>query len=423
MKRMLLPACLFTFCTLLVCGEGRCQPASGKTLVDPAIAALADGAERPDKSAQTIVAYLPILYPSSHAANLLELKNGDILCVWFSGTWEGNSGVGIVMSRLPHREHHWTQTKLIDTEEGVSYQNPAVFQEPDGTLDLYHSTQKAGAGEADAHVLHAVSKDNGETWTKPELLFGKPGAFDRHPLLILPNGSWLLPMDYVTSKGIGEGSETNYSVTELTSDQGKTWRECVMAGTLGKVQPTVVQTAPGHLLAFLRSRAADWIYSSTSEDGCTWTASAPTGLPNNNASVQLFRLRNGHLVLAFNNTQTNRDGGKPVEGLRKPLSVALSEDDGKTWSYVRDVENGRPGYGLSEMKIKQPGREEYSYPTIMQASSGKIFIAYTFRRQTIKVVSFTEDWIRRGGTVGVYHGTQAPGARASVQTLARGLSR
>jgi predicted neuraminidase len=311
------------------------------------------------------------------------------------------------MSRLPYKQHRWTQTKLIDSEVGVSYQNPVVFQDPTGTIHLYHTTQNEGAGEANAHVLHAISTDNGQTWTKPELLFGKPGAFDRHPLLILTDNTWLLPMDYVTSKGIGEGSETNYSVTELTSDYGKTWRECVMPGTMGKVQPTVVQIAPGHLLAFLRSRAADWIYSSTSKDGCKWTTATPTELPNNNASVQLFKLRNGHIVLAFNNTQTNRTGGKPVEGLRKPLSVALSENNGQNWSYVRDVENGRPGYGLEEMKQKRPGREEYSYPTIIQTRSGRILIAYTFRRQTIKVVSFTEDWIRHGSTVGVYRSTRA----------------
>jgi hypothetical protein len=30
-------------------------------------------------------AYIPPIYPSSHAANLLVLKNGNLLCFWFSG--------------------------------------------------------------------------------------------------------------------------------------------------------------------------------------------------------------------------------------------------------------------------------------------------------------------------------------------------
>ena len=53
---------------------------------------------------------------------------------------------------------------------------------------------------------------------------------------------------------------------------------------------------------------------------------------------------------------------------------------------------------------KQPGREEYSYPSIMQTRDGKIMVAFTYRRQTIKVVSFPEDWIKQGGTVGEHRG-------------------
>jgi len=372
-----------------------------KALVDPSVVKLADGIERFNPELGLREVYLPILYPSSHAANLLELKNGDVLCVWFSGSWEGSSGVGIVMSRRPKGSRNWGATVLIDRHPGVSYQNPVLFQEPDGTLDLYHSTQDADAGEANAHVLHLVSHDNGATWTTPELLFGKPGAFTRHPVVILDDGSWLLPLSYVTSAGIGAGSETNYSVTEISRDHGATWKECVMAGTLARIQPSVVPLAPGRLLAFLRSRAGDFIYSSTSSDGCTWSRAKATVLPNNNASVQAFRLRDGHLVIAFDNSSRAPGHG---DGLRKPLSVALSKDDGKTWPYVRDIEAGRAGYGLAEQTPKESGREEYSYPSIMQTRDGEILVAFTYRRQTIKVVSFKEDWIEQKGTEGEFKG-------------------
>jgi predicted neuraminidase len=389
----------------LQCASAFAQTGSEKLpLVDPHVVAAANGQEVKNATLGVDEAYLPILYPSSHAANLYQLQNGDILCVWFSGTWEGSSGVGIVMSRLARGSHRWSETKLIDRQEGFSFQNPFLFQEHDGTLHLYHTEQVADAGEAGAKVLHLTSKDNGASWSSPEILFDKPGAFTRHPMVILPDGTWLLPMDFVTSHGIGEGSETNYSVTELSKDRGKTWRECMMAGSMGKVQPTVVQLAPGRLFAFLRSRASDFIYQSTSADGCTWTPAAPSALPNNNASVQLFRLHNGHLVLAFNNSSSKNINGTASVGLRKPLSVALSEDEGKTWRYVRDIETGRPGYGMAEQKPKQPGREEYSYPSIMQSEDGKIYVAFTYRRQTIKVVSFDEDWIKHGTTAGQFKG-------------------
>jgi len=375
--------------------------AKQKPLLDPAVARRADGVERFNKTLQAAETYLPILYPSSHAANLYELKNGDVLCVWFSGTWEGSSGVGIVVSRRPAGSRNWGPPVLIDRQAGVSYQNPVLFQEPDGTLDLYHSTQDADAGEANAHVLHLKSKDNGVTWTKPALLFAKPGAFTRDPVVVLKDGSWLLPLSYITSAGIGNGQENNYSVAEISTDRGATWKECVMAGTEGKIQPSVLALAPDRLLAFYRSRAGDFIYSSTSLDGCAWSPAIATVLPNNNSSIEAFRLSDGHLVIAFNNSS---EGPGVGDGLRKPVSVALSEDGGRTWPYVRDIEEGRPGYGLTEQTAKKPGREEYSYPSILETRSGEILVAFTYRRQTIKLVSFTENWIRQGGTDGEFKG-------------------
>jgi predicted neuraminidase len=395
-----LPFALLLF-PLIPAAQSPASQSATLPLVEPWVAQRADGIERMNHELGAAETYLPILFPSSHAANLLQLQNGDVLCVWFSGSWEGNSGVGIVISRRPKGSRNWGPTVLIDSHPGVSYQNPVLFQEPDGAINLYHSTQDAGAGEANAHILRLVSKDNGVTWSKPEPLFSKPGAFSRHSALILANGSWMLPISYVTSAGIGEGSETNYSATEITADHGKTWKECVMAGTLGKVQPSVVSLDPDHLRAFFRSRASDFIYTSTSSDGCTWTSAVPTVLPNNNASVEAFRLRDGHIVIAFDNSSM-RPGGN--DGLRKPVSVALSEDNGKTWPWVRDVEVGHAGYGMAQRKPKEPGREEYSYPTIMQTREGEILVAFTYRRQTIKVVSFRENWIKQKGTVGQFKG-------------------
>jgi predicted neuraminidase len=391
---MLLPAFAMTG------GTPRQSGGPSMNLVDSSVAKLADGVERHDPDLQAAETYLPILYPSSHAANLLELKKGDVLCVWFSGTWEGSSGVGIVMARRPHGSRNWGAPVLIDRQVGASYQNPVLFQEPDGIIDLYHSTQEADAGEANAHVLHLTSKDDGVTWTRPALLFEKPGAFTRHPVVVLKDGSWMLPLSYITSAGIGAGSETNYSATEISIDHGATWKECLMAGSEGKIQPSIISLAPGRLLAFFRSRASDFIYSSTSSDGCAWSPATATVLPNNNASVQAFRLHDGHLVVAFDNSSKSSANG----GLRKPLSVALSLDGGNTWPYVRDIEEGRPGYGLAEQSPKEPGREEYSYPSIMQTHDGEILVAFTYRRQTIKVVAITEDWIRQRSSRGEFTG-------------------
>ncbi|HZS51823.1 MAG TPA: sialidase family protein [Bryobacterales bacterium] len=364
-----------------------------------------DGRFRPSPLPGIEEAYLPPLFASSHAANLLLLKSGDLLCFWFSGSREGESDVAIVMARLPKGSAQWSRPQLVDHRPGASHQNPVPFEAPDGVLWLFHTTQPAGEGQANARVLATKSRDGGKTWTAAETLFDVPGAFVRQPLLLMPDGRWMLPMYFTPSRGITTGAETNYSEIKISADHGGRWTSCAIPNSNGYVQPNVLRVAGGRYVAFFRSRFADYIYRSDSSDGCTWTAPRRTELPNNNASIQVAQLRNGHLVMAFNNARSEASGGRPRTAPRKPLSVALSEDGGETWSFVRDIETGalRPGERPAEgIPDDQPGREEFSYPSVAQTADGRICVAYTYRRYTIKTVRFAEDWIKQGTTIGLF---------------------
>lgn len=352
-----------------------------------------DGKLRKAGSSDTSEAYLPVIRHSSHAANLLVLRNGDVLCFWFTGTAEGESGVGIVASRLPRGSSQWSKPLLIDSKQGESFQNPVPFQAPDGTLWLLHTTQPAGQGQAGAQVLVLRSRDNGHTWSKPQMLFNAPGAFIRNPLVLMPDGGWMLPMYYTPSKGITTGAESNYSVVKISRDEGETWTDCPIPQSNGYVQPSVIRLQNDHYVAFFRSRFADFIYKSTSPDGCHWTAPAPTALPNNNASIQAAMLADHHIVIAFDNSSSPEISNKPKEGPRKPLAIALSIDNGDSWKWIRSVEPGR-STSSSPPDKGTVSREEYSYPSVLQDPDGQIDLAFTFRRETIKFLRFSEDWIR-----------------------------
>ncbi len=105
--------------------------------------------------------------------------------------------------------------------------------------------------------------------------------------------------------------EKNFPAMKISSDQGRTWKTCDVPESNGMVQPDLIQLAPKSFVLFFRSRFADWVYKSTSADGCQWTTPVATQIPNNNASIQVERLTNGHLVIAFNNTQATQTRGEP----------------------------------------------------------------------------------------------------------------
>jgi predicted neuraminidase len=91
--------------------------------------------------------------------------------------------------------------------------------------------------------------------------------------------------------------------------------------------------------------------------------------------VDVVKGRSGHVVLVFNNTHRGRAN----------LSVALSEDDGETWPWIRPLEDeSLPGY--------MPG--EYSYPCVIQTSDGLYHAAYTYRKTNIKHTVFNEAWVK-----------------------------
>ncbi len=114
------------------------------------------------------------------------------------------------------------------------------------------------------------------------------------------------------------------------------------------------------------------------------------------------RLQSGNTAIVFNN----------LEGdfARWPLSVALSSDDAATFTWVRDLEPaGAAGAGADadspadhgddygdedEAAMMRAEMGEYSYPSVTQSPDGRIHISYTFRRETIKYVSVTEEWIK-----------------------------
>jgi predicted neuraminidase len=204
----------------------------------------------------------------------------------------------------------------------------------------------------------------------------------------LSSGAWLFPM-YYSLESPGHGDD--YSVMQRSQDQGQTWQEVFVPGSRGRVQPSVVELAPGRLLAFLRSRAADRIYVSRSQDdGRSWSAPRPTLLPNNNSSIQAVHLQSGRVAMVFNHFSANNDPAKTVwPAVRYPVTVALSEDEGQTWPYMRNID---PSDGL--VGVNQPLNRGGGYPCILQTRDGDLHIAYSYRpRQCIKYVRVNEAWV------------------------------
>ena len=317
------------------------------------------GAEKPFYRAELIFKKT-LRYIRCHSSTIIELPDGSLLAAWWNGSEEGGKDVVIRAARKARGKDFWDPAYVIADTPGETEGNPVLFAAPGGEVWLVHRV-----GSPYRRILWQKSYDLGHTWQRPQVLVDEPGWTLRSRIVTLHNGDILIPIHHGRV-----GTAFLY-----TSDGGKTWYQTKEIVTEpGNIQASVIQRNDGSLLAYMRTPARDpkdrfILQSESFDNGRTWSQGGRTGIKNPSSAIELLRLRNGHIALVFNDTQEGRSN----------LSLALSLDDARTWSYMRVLEDASTG--------------EFSYPTMLQSADGRIHLVYTFRRPSIKHVEVNEAWI------------------------------
>lgn len=366
-----------------------------------------DGRLHPGRDGRTD-AFLPSPVVQNHAANLAFLPSGRLACVWFGGTMEGMGDISVWMSELG--DDGWTSARRLSDDPDRSEQNPLLFTAPDGRLWLFHTSQPGGRQD-ECRIIARISADGGASFGPPRQIGDLRGLFVRQPLHIGPGGEWLLPGFRCVTPAAGRWTGDIDTASMLVSrDQGATWTEQPVPDSLGAVHMNPVAPQDGVLPAFYRDRYAQSVKRSLSFDGgLTWTAPAPTDLPNNNSSVQAVRLADGRIAMVLNPVNAALSparrtslydeidgeaeapptpataGPKAIWGVpRAPLTLAISSDNGASFPVRIDLDTGS-GHALSNNSSDGVNRE-LSYPSILQDDRGRLHIAYTYHRRAIRYI-------------------------------------
>ncbi len=297
----------------------------------------------------------------SHCSTISLLPDDILIVAWFSGSFETSPDVAIMASRREVSAKGWSAPMVIAEVPGNSLGQPVFLARPDGELWLFFDVI-TGSDWTSALPYFQRSLDNGITWQPAVKLMDYPGLMFRSKPVILPDRIIMPVYD-----------ENTWQSMMLISEDGLSWRLTdPMSTPQGNIHPTVVQMPENRLLAYLRTGGKGGVIWRTEsfDSGETWSTPAATELPNPNSGIDLIRLKNGNLVLAYN----------PSDHLRTPLRIALCEGD-EQWRWHQDVNTMHA---------------EISYPTLQQTEDGLIHLVYTYRRERINYACFDEQWLREG---------------------------
>ena len=316
--------------------------------------------------------------PYKHPACLAELDNGDLYLVYYGGEGEYAVETAVFGARKKKGETKWSSPKPVARDPFRSAGNGVIWQSPDGLVWLFYVVRD-GATWSSSRIQFKVSRDRGENWSDASMLAREPGMMVRGRPIVLSNGHYLLPVYHETGEDtevVGAASTSDFFSFDPKAKNPEWKQEGRIRSPKGNIQPAVVELEPGHLVAYCRrggdylEATKEFIVRGESKDfGKTWTEGTDTKFPNPNAAVDLIKLKDGKLLLIYNDCYVGRT----------PLTLALSSDGEKTFPIKRNLADGKGDYG---------------YPVIFQAKDGRIHAVWTSEgRKVVNHAVFDEAWL------------------------------
>lgn len=349
-----------------------------------------------------------------HAASMVELNNGNLRAVWFSGSREGAGDVTLQTAVMDATTGRWSaQSTVIDRmqlQRGLQRYvkklgNPVIGRAADGSLWLWMVNVSLG-GWAGSSLSWVRSIDEGLTWSRPRRLVTSPFL----NISTLPKGAPVQMTDGKVMLPVYHEFFTKFAELLQLDASGKVVDKIRIPGSRTDLQPVIIASNLNDAQVYMRSgSAAAVMMSSTQDGGKTWSVSQPTTWPNPDSAVAGVAMGDATQWLALNPGRSNREqlalmqtrlGGSfegqalwRVEASASP-NARLSRPQyehllGRELALAGVEPAQLRAYVASAMRQlchNQECAQEYSYPYLLKGRDGSLHLIYTWHRTRIKHV-------------------------------------
>ncbi len=224
------------------------------------------------------------------------------------------------------------------------------------------------------HLWHTVSRDHSQTWAPlREIDYGHTYTGALNSAIELKSGRILVALSYHSPT-----RATGFFVSDVvySDDGGQTWKNCRSdvpvdcggkAGESGACEPVLIELDDGRVWMIIRTQTGYLFESFSRDGGVTWSTARRTNFRASNAPAGVMRLRDGRLILAWNNEfgPPFRDG---ISYSRQSLVLAIQ--DGGEWKGYREINT----FGAAD---NLDGYGGMRYPFLVETPDHQMLVAYS----------------------------------------------
>ncbi len=346
-------------------------------------------------------------YPRNSEASVVELNDGSLLLAWQQYTASDRHGGDDAPNRIltvTSRDAGITwaeQRVLIEPDPGdLNVYSPSFVRLPDGELLLgyFHYHKLVGGEKPSTSGFIRRSADDEQTWSERQTVWDRqPIGCASHVIKRLSNGRLIWPI----GQQIGEvWSPTDHEVhgAQYSDDDGRTWKLCdtwIDLPLRGAMEGHVEPLGDGRIMMVMRTQLGSVFQSFSEDGGATWSKAQTTGLKAPESCPELMRIgQTGDLAMVWNNStfdpSWDGEGVGSHYGKRSPLTMAVSGDDGQTWSHVRNIEDD-PGWGFTNpaLTFTSGGKGILTYFCMPYTDQWRMDVRHVHLRAAV----FDVDWL------------------------------
>ena len=322
-------------------------------------------------------------YPRHGGADVIELNDGTLfMCRMLIHNSELAEGAGddapsdLVMIRSTDGGRTWSHHEVFlqpGPDETAAYM-PSFLRLRDGRIlfryEMYHHFVLNEPWSISSYVC--FSDDECESFSEPVTMWRRSShhAGSSNDLRQLSTGRIIAPTCYMEGTALqdeGKGlapSNTSVAGCFYSDDDGRTWAECevyVYLPMRGCMEPKIAELKDGRLMMVMRTQLGSLFQSFSEDGGTTWSKPQTAGLQSPESCPLLMRIpQTADLLLIWNDSPY--DPRFDHYGLRSPLAMAISRDDGRTWGRSKGIETD-PEW-------------EFTNPAAIVTGQGKVVVAY-----------------------------------------------